>query len=221
MISAMMAMLVCGAGLSASLHVPSRQRIRFFTAHQQKNAEHSPVRDCGVARRPPPSWTHRGKRTNLGPALVHLRDGRDFCALVTEFGVNIVAVASSLAVYVVIGLVVYALCGGADGPTRRRSPADGRCDRYALASAVLEGRAPRHVDLAAHPFNTAEPARLSPGAGRLPPFRARGPYLHWLVLGAMLVCAPMLLAFLNPFLAYSLFGYESVAVSRWACWRWC
>jgi hypothetical protein len=34
--------LVCGAGLSASLHVPSRQRIRFFTAHPRHVAGCNP-----------------------------------------------------------------------------------------------------------------------------------------------------------------------------------
>ena len=39
--------------------------------------------------------------------------------------------------------------------------------------------------------------------------------LDWLVLGATLFCVPMVLAFLNLYMAYSLFGYAGVDVSRW------
>jgi hypothetical protein len=135
--------------------------------------------------------------------------------------VNIVAVASTLAIYVIIGLVVYALWR-----RRRRSnePDDllptGDATRYALASAVLEGASFRRrvIDLARHRFRAKAPELgldfpLVLAACRR--FEREDRIFDWLVVGATLLCAPLVLAILNPQLAYSLFGYAAIGYGGW------
>jgi hypothetical protein len=128
---------------------------------------------------------------------------------------------SSLAIYVVIGLVVYVLW-----QRRRRSsePDDllptGDATRYALASAVLEGASFRRrvIDLARHRYRAKAPELgldfpLVLAVCRR--FEREDRIFDWLVVGATLLCVPLALALLNPLLAYSLFPYAAISYSGW------
>jgi hypothetical protein len=135
--------------------------------------------------------------------------------------VNSAAIASSLIIYLLIGLGIYALW-------RRRKRANqfeellptGDATRYALASAVLEGASFRRraIELAEHPFRAKAPELgldfpLVLAACRR--FEREDRICDWLILAASLLCLPFIVTVINPYLAYSMFGREIMSIAPW------
>lgn len=134
---------------------------------------------------------------------------------------NSAAIASSLIVYLLIGLGIYALW-------RRRKRANqfeellptGDATRYALASAVLEGASFRRraIELAEHPFRAKAPELgldFPLVLAACQRFEREDRIFDWLVLAASLLCLPFILTIINPYLAYSMFGREIMGVAAW------